>query len=168
MNQLITYLIEASVCLAIVLLFYRALLSMHFLFEIEAVLIWNAIDFGRFPIALLSFVQVSQASLDFTLPEICCVGQFCSWKVQNFSWCCCDCDVWSRVMTFIWSLVFRGCPQRLTSKRLKLYVNNHQMKVLMFWLCHLAINFLAAPFSIYILHTCQLRSLSWSTESSHD
>jgi TonB family protein len=86
MNQLFTYLIEASVCLAICLLFYRALLSKLTFFNLNrAVLIGMLLISAGFPLLSYPLVQVSQASLDFTLPEF-VVGQSVVEEVQTFSW----------------------------------------------------------------------------------
>jgi TonB family protein len=86
MNQLLTYLIEASVCLAICLVFYRVLLSELTFFNLNrAVLIGMLLISAGFPLLSYPLVQVSQASLDFTLPEF-IVGQSAVEEVQTFSW----------------------------------------------------------------------------------
>ncbi|MFT7362741.1 MAG: hypothetical protein ACI9UV_000935, partial [Algoriphagus sp.] len=75
MNQLLIYLLEASICLAICLLFYRLLLSELTFFNLNrAVLLGMLLISAVFPLLSYPLVQVSQATLDFTLPEF-IVGQ---------------------------------------------------------------------------------------------
>lgn len=86
MNQLFTYLIEASICLAICLLFYRMVLSELTFFKLNrAVLIGMLLISAIFPLLSYPLVQVSQASLDFTLPEF-IVGQATVQESPTFSW----------------------------------------------------------------------------------
>jgi TonB family protein len=86
MNQLVTYLIEASVCLAICLVFYRVLLSELTFFNLNrAVLIGTLLISVGFPLLSYPLIPVSQASLDFTLPEF-IVGQSAVEEVKPLSW----------------------------------------------------------------------------------
>ncbi|MFT4857678.1 MAG: TonB family protein [Algoriphagus sp.] len=86
MNQLLIYLLEASICLAICLLFYRLLLSELTFFNLNrAVLLGMLLISAVFPLLSYPLVQVSQATLDFTLPEF-IVGQGVANQVQSISW----------------------------------------------------------------------------------
>lgn len=132
MNSLVVYLIEASICLAICLLFYKYVLSDLTFFKINrAVLLVMLLISGIFPLLSFEFINVSATGLqEIALPEF-IVGQ----NVENTQKTISIIEIISLVyvlgalFTFIHLLLGYFVSQRLLGKAHLIKYQNHWIAI---------------------------------------
>ncbi|MDG1276022.1 MAG: hypothetical protein P8O16_01995 [Algoriphagus sp.] len=132
MNSLVVYLIEASICLAVCLLFYKYVLSELTFFKINrAVLLVMLLISGVFPLLSFELIKVNAADLqEIALPEF-IVGQ----NIENTQKTISIIEIINSVyligalVTFIHLLLGYFVSQRLLGKAQLIKYQNHWIAI---------------------------------------